>query len=147
MIWIYRRGSCIFRKLRNWRNFLSVRRRASNKALRQINEAELGSLIVDYGVEGHLEHAALAYQVIQLSVERMKEEHINGKTSADTKFKRYRTALYELFGVPIEALSTPEIHRGIHALKEKLEKYENPDMLDAPLSWESFQERFATARE
>ena len=127
--------------------FFKCQKASIYKALRQINEAELGSLIVDYGVEGHLEHAALAYQVIQLSVERMKEEAINGKPSADTKFKRYRTALYQLFGVPIEALSTPEIHQGIHALKEKLEKLDNPDMPDAPLSWKSLEARYATARE
>ena len=75
------------------------------------------------------------------------EEAINGKTSADTKFKRYRTALYQLFGVPIEALSTPEIQKGIDALKEKLEKFENPDLPDAPLSWNSLEARLATARE
>ena len=107
-----------------------------------MNEAELGSLIVDYGVEGHLEHAALAYQVIQLSVERMKEEAINGKRTADTKFKHYREALYRLFGVPIEALSTTEIQRGIDGLKDKLEKF---GLLDSPTSWTDWEKELATA--
>lgn len=134
-------------KIADLAKFFGCKKAAIYKAIRQINEAELGSLIVDYGVEGHLEHVALAYGVIQLAVERMKEENINGKASADTKFKRYRTALYQLFGVPIEALSTPEIQKGIDALREKLEKYENPDMPDAPLSWKSLEERLVTARE
>lgn len=140
-------GKLHLQKIAELTKFFKCQKASIYKALRQINEAELGSLIVDYGVEGHLEHAALAYQVIQLSIEQMKEEAINGKPSADTKFKRYRTALYQLFGVPIEALSTPEIHQGIHALKEKLEKLDNPDMLDAPLSWKSLEARYANARE
>ena len=101
-------------------------------------------MIVDYGVEGHLEHVALAYGVIQLAVERMKEEHINGKRSADTKFKRYKDALYRLFGVPIEALSTTEIQRGIDALRDKLEKFGS---LDSPASWTDWEKELATARE
>ena len=139
-------GKLHLQKISELAKFFECKKASIYKAIRQINEAELGTLIVDYGVEGHLEHAALAYGVIQLAVERMKEEAINGKASADTKFKRYRTALYKLFGVPIEALSTPDIQKGINALKEKLEKYENPDMPDAPKSWKDLEARLATAR-
>ena len=139
-------GKLHIQKIADLAKFFGCKKAAIYKAIRQINEAELGSLIVDYGVEGHLEHVALAYGVIQLSVERMKEEAINGKASADTKFKRYRTALYQLFGVPIEALSTAEIQKGINALRDKLEKYENPDMPDAPKSWKDLEARLATAK-
>ena len=140
-------GKVHLQKIGELAEFFKCKKASIYKAIRHINEAELGSLIVDYGVEGHLEHVSLAYQVIQLSVERIKEESINGKPTADTKFKRYREALYRLFGVPIEALSTPDIQKGIDALRDKLEKYENPDILDAPLSWKSLEERLATARE
>ena len=140
-------GKLHIQKIADLAAFFGCQKAAIYKAIRQINTAELGSLSVDYGVEGHLEHVALAYGVIQLAVERMKEENINGKKSADTKFKRYRTALYQLFGVPIEALSTPEIQKGIAVLKEKLEKYENPDMPDAPESWKSLEARLTPARE
>ena len=102
-------GKLHIQKIADLAKFFGCKKAAIYKAIRQINEAELSSLIVDYGVEGHLEHVALAYGVIQLAVERLKEEAINGKVSADTKFQRYRTALYRLFDAPIEALSTSEI--------------------------------------
>ena len=137
-------GKLHLQKIAELAKFFNCKKASIYKALRQINEAELGSLIIDYGVEGHLEHAALAYQVIQLSVERMKEEAINGKRSADSKFKRYRTALYQLFGIPIEALSTPDIQKGIDALRDKLEKFSS---LDSPASWTDWEKELATARE
>ena len=142
-------GKVHLQKIAELAKFFECQKASIYKALRQINEAELGSLIVDYGVEGHLEHVALAYQVIQLSVERMKEEAINGKPSADTKFKRYREALYRLFGVPIEALSSAEIQQGINALKDKLaqfDRFEAPT-LRAPASWTDWEKELATARE
>ena len=85
----------------------------------------MGSLIVDYGVEGHLEHVALAYGVIQLSVEKKKQEaqEGNGFTGrhAAQKFDKYRKALYELFGAPIEVLKPDEIQKGIDALSEVID--------------------------
>lgn len=137
-------GKVHLQKIAELAKFFKCQKASIYKALRQINEAELGSLIVDYGVEGHLEHAALAYQVIQLAVEKMKAEAINGKRSADTQFKRYRKALYRLFGVPIEALSTTEIQRGIDELKDKLEKFGS---LDSPASWTDWEQELATVRE
>ena len=85
----------------------------------------MGSLIVDYGVEGHLEHVALAYGVIQLAVEKKKKEAEagNGFTGrhAAQKFEQYRKALYDLFGVPIEALKPAEIQKGIAVLSEVID--------------------------
>ena len=137
-------GKVHLQKIAELAKFFKCTKASIYKALRQINEAELGSLIVDYGVEGHLEHVALAYGVIQLAVERMKEEAINGKRSADHQFKKYKEALYRLFGAPIEALSTTEIQRGIDALGDKLEKFGS---LDSPASWTDWEKELATARE
>ena len=135
-------GKLHIQKVLDLSKFFGCGKASIYKALRQLNEAGLGSLIVDYGVEGHLEHAALAYQLIQLAVERLTEENINGKPSADTKFKRYRTALYELFGVPIEALSPAEIQKGIDELKEKLED----SRFNAPASWHEHEANLADAQ-
>ena len=137
-------GKVHLQKIAELAKFFKCQKASIYKALRQINEAELGSLIVDYGVEGHLEHVALAYGVIQLAVERMKEEHINGKRSADHQFKKCKDALYRLFGAPIEALSTSEIQKGIDALGDKLEKFCS---LDSPASWTDWEKELATARE
>ena len=60
-------GELHLQKIAELAKFFKCQKASIYKALRQINEAELGSLIVDYGVEGHLEHVALAYQVIQLN--------------------------------------------------------------------------------
>lgn len=142
-------GKLHLQKIADLAKFFGCKKAAIYKAFRQINEAELGSLIVDYGVEGHLEHVALAYAVIQLAVERMKEEQINGKRSADHQFGAYRKALYRLFGVPIEALSTDEVQQGINALKHKLAKsdrFEAPS-LNAPASWAAVEQRLAPAQE
>lgn len=131
-------GKLHLQKIAELSDFFGCKKANIYKALRQINEAGLGSLIVDYGVEGHLEHVSLAYGVIMLAVERKKEENINGKKTADSKFKRYKQALYDLYGAPIEALSFGEVQKGIDGLKEKLDT-KLGDALGAPESltdWE-----------
>ena len=118
-------GEIHFQRISELADFFKCKKSTIYKAIRQINEAGLGSLIVDYGVEGHLEHVALAYGVIQLSVEKKKKEaeEGNGFTGrhAAQKFEKYRKALYELFGVPIEALKPAEIQKGIDALSEVID--------------------------
>ena len=120
-----RTGEIHFQRITELADFFKCKKSTIYKAIRQINEAGLGSLIVDYGVEGHLEHVALAYGVIQLSVEKKKQEaqEGNGFTGrhAAQKFEKYRKALYELFGVPIEALKPAEIQKGIDALSEVID--------------------------
>lgn len=127
-------GKLHIQKISELAKFFNCKKASIYKAIRQIRDAGLGSLIVDYGVEGHLEHVSLAYGVIRLAVERKIEEAKHGKSYAQ-KFEHYRVALYQLFGVPIEALSPAEIQKGITKLREKLEQM-------AP--WE---ERTAVARE
>ena len=127
-------GKLHIQKISELAKFFNCKKASIYKAIRQIIDAGLGSLIVDYGVEGHLEHVSLAYGVIRLAVERKIEEAKHGKSSAQ-KFEHYRVALYQLFGIPIEALSPAEIQKGIAKLREKLEQM-------AP--WE---ERTAVARE
>ena len=58
-------GEIHIQKIADLAKFFGCKKAAIYKAIRQINEAELGSLVVDYGVEGHLEHVVLAYSVIQ----------------------------------------------------------------------------------
>ena len=127
-------GKLHIQKISELAKLFNCKKASIYKAIRQIRDAGLGSLIVDYGVEGHLEHVSLAYGVIRLAVERKIEEAKHGKSYAQ-KFEHYRVALYQLFGVPIEALSPAEIQKGITKLREKLEQM-------AP--WE---ERTAVARE
>lgn len=118
-------GKIHFQQIGELADFFKVKKASIYKALRQINAAGLGSLDVDYGVDGHLEHVALAYNVIQLAVEKKKEMQSTGinKRTAGQKFDAFRSALYRLFGVPIEALSFGEIQQGFDALSEKLEPY------------------------
>ena len=127
-------GKLHIQKISELAKLFNCKKASIYKAIRQIRDAGLGSLIVDYGVEGHLEHVSLAYGVIRLAVERKIEEAKHGKSYAQ-KFEHYRVALYQLFGIPIEALSPAEIQKGITKLREKLEQM-------AP--WE---ERTAVARE
>ena len=118
-------GEIHFQRISELADFFKCKKSTIYKAIRQINEAGLGSLIVDYGVEGHLEHVALAYGVIQLAVEKKKKEAEagNGFTGrhAAQKFEQYRKALYDLFGVPIEALKPAEIQKGVDALSEVID--------------------------
>ena len=116
-------GKMHFQKIQILADFFEVGKASIYKSLRQIRAAGLGSIEVDYGVDGHLEHVALAYNVIQLAVEKKREMASTGinKRTAAQKYEQFRTALYRLFGVPIEALSTGEIQQGIDALYEKLE--------------------------
>lgn len=117
-------GEIHFQKIHALADFFGCKKATIYKALRQINDAGLGSLIVDFGVEGHLEHVALAYGVIQLAIEKKKEAAQGGINSrhADRKFAKYKTALYQLFGVPIEVLTPTELKTGIDALDEVLER-------------------------
>lgn len=117
-------GKIHFQKIPELADFFKCKKATIYKALRQINAAGLGSLDVDYGVEGHLEHVALAYGVIQLAVEKKKEEAMGGSNArhAERKYEKFRQALYDLFGVPIEALTPNEIQTGINALDEVLER-------------------------
>ena len=118
-------GEIHFQRISELADFFQCKKSTIYKAIRQINEAGLGSLIVDYGVEGHLEHVALAYGVIQLSVKKKKQEAQGGNgftgRHAAQKFDKYRKALYELFGVPIEVLKPAEIQKGIDALSEVID--------------------------
>ena len=128
-------GEIHFQKISELADFFKCKKSTIYKAMRQINAAGLGSLVVDYGVEGHLEHVALAYGVIQLAVEKKKQEATDssGFTArhAAQKFDQYRKALYELFGVPIEVLSPGEIQKGIDALREILDR--------GPASWSEIE--------
>ena len=116
-------GKIHFQQIQMLADSFEVSKASIYKALRQIRAAGLGSIDVDYGVDGHLEHVALAYNVIQLAVEKKKDMESTGinKRTAAQKYEQFRTALYRLFGVPIEALSYGEIQQGIDALYEKLE--------------------------
>ena len=118
-------GKLHFQQIGELAAFFNVKKASIYKALRQINAAGLGSLDVDYGVDGHLEHVAVAYNVIQLAVEKKKEMQRTGinKRTASQKYNAFRSALYRLFGVPIETLSPGEIQHGIDALSEKIELY------------------------
>ena len=104
-------GKLHIQKISELAKLFNCKKASIYKAIRQIRDAGLGSLIVDYEVEGHLEHVSLAYGVIRLAVERKIEEAKHGKSYAQ-KFEHYRVALYQLFGVPIEALSPAEIQKG-----------------------------------
>lgn len=117
-------GEIHFQNIQALADFFKCKKATIYKALRQINEAGLGSLLVDFGVEGHLEHVALAYGIIQLAIARKKEKASGGSNArhADQKFTQFKQALYDLFGVPIEALNTAEIKTGINALDEVLER-------------------------
>ena len=141
-------GKIHFQKIRELANFFEVKKASIYKALRQINAAGLGSLVVDYGVDGHLEHVALAYNIIQLAIEKKKQQEIGGinARTAGQQFEKFRAALYRLFGVPIEALSTGEIETGIAALKEKLEPYVN-SLIESPASWRTLEKQLVPARE
>ena len=117
-------GEIHFQRISELADFFKCKKSTIYKAIRQINDAGLGSLIVDYGVEGHLEHVALAYGVIQLAVEKKKQEaEGSGFTArhAAQKFDKYKQALYDLFGVPIEALTHAEIQKGVDALSEVID--------------------------
>ena len=127
-------GKLHLQKIKELAKFFGCKKASIYKAIRQINDAGLGSLDVDYGVEGHLEHVALAYGCICLAVERIKEAAKHGKTYAK-RFEHYRAALYELFGVPIEALMDSEVKKGIAKTKA---------YMDQICPWE---ERMAVARE
>jgi len=118
-------GKIHFQRIGELADFFGCEKAAIYKAFRQINDAGLGSLIVDYGVDGHLEHVALSYHIIQLAVERKKEMQTSGinKRHASRNFDKYRTALYQLFGIPIEALTPNEIQAGIDVFKDKLQPY------------------------
>lgn len=115
-------GRIHFKKIKELANFFKVTKAAIYKSIRQLNAAGLGSLEVDYGLDGHLEHVALAYGVIALAIEKKKSKSKGGINArhADSVFASYRKALYELFGVPIEALTPSETESGIHTLKDKL---------------------------
>ena len=132
-------GKIHFQKIKELADFFGVTKASIYKALRQLNAAGLGSLIVDYGVDGHLEHVALAYNVIQLAVEKKKEMESTGinKRTAAQKYEQFRTALYSAFGVPIEALSRGETQQGIDALYEKLEPVvKSMEIPDGCTDWE-----------
>lgn len=119
-------GEIHFQQIPELADFFGCKKASIYKAIRQINDAGLGSLIVDFGVEGHLEHVALAYGVIRLAVEKLKKEAEAGngitKRHAKQNFEKYRKALYELFGVPIEVLSHGEIQKGVDALDDVLSR-------------------------
>ena len=121
--------------------FFQVNKAAIYKAIRQINDAELGSLVVDYGIEGHLEHVALAYAIICLAVERIEEANVNGR-NADEKFKRYKKALYDMFGVPIDVLSHAEVMKGMAEMKEKLDEF---GLFQEPASWKELEQGILNA--
>ena len=92
------------------------------KAIRQLNDAGLTNLIVDYGITGHLPFVALANGVICLAIEAKKnvEDKVIGFKS---KLKKYRIALYKAFGIPSASMTDEELMESIEALKERLAEH------------------------
>ena len=92
------------------------------KAIRQLNDAGLTGLVVDYGVTGHLPLVALANSVIKLVIEA-KKDAANQVIGYKSKLKKYRVALYKAFGIPSANMTEEELLKHIEALKERLAEH------------------------